>query len=308
MGRPPQLYSISTGPENVDRQFTRAAAAIGPVKWGTMPTAWVSQMAATFIISVMPPTFGSVERMKSTSWFSTSLLKSHLSPPFFAVGQRHRRHLPELWNVLQRVLVGDRVFDEERLIGFDGLAGTQRVVQVEALVKGDAPVAVRPHALAHVLAILFHPAHHRARVVDAADRHVTRRHAEGAIPGFHRGFGALFARRLRFPSVRFQPLGHLSDEDRQFCRRTDAYLMVLAGGDAGLRLGEIISLEWRDIDLAARRLTVECSDWQGHVTVPKGGRSRQLPMTQRLTAALERSSASARRARVVPTGRVADHS
>jgi integrase len=63
-------------------------------------------------------------------------------------------------------------------------------------------------------------------------------------------------------------------------RGTDAYLMVLAGGDAGLRLGEIIALEWRDIDLAARRLTVERSDWQGHVTVPKGGRSRQLPMTQ----------------------------
>jgi integrase len=70
-------------------------------------------------------------------------------------------------------------------------------------------------------------------------------------------------------------------------RGTDAYLMVLAGGDAGLRLGEIVALEWRDIDLAARRLTVDRSDWLGHVTVPKGGRSRQLPMTQRLTAALK---------------------
>ena len=63
--------------------------------------------------------------------------------------------------------------------------------------------------------------------------------------------------------------------------------MVLLGGDAGLRLGEIIALEWRDVDLQARRLTVQRSDWQGHVTVPKGGRSRQLPMTQRLTAALK---------------------
>jgi len=70
-------------------------------------------------------------------------------------------------------------------------------------------------------------------------------------------------------------------------RRTDAYLMVLAGGDAGLRLGEIVALEWRDIDLAERRLTVERSDWLGHVTVPNGGRSRQLPLTQRLTAALK---------------------
>ena len=69
-------------------------------------------------------------------------------------------------------------------------------------------------------------------------------------------------------------------------RGTDAYLMVLAGGDAGLRLGEIVALEWRDIDLAARRLTVERSSWRGQVTVPKGGRSRQLPLTQRQTAAL----------------------
>jgi integrase len=70
-------------------------------------------------------------------------------------------------------------------------------------------------------------------------------------------------------------------------RGTEAYLMVLLGGDAGLRLGEILALEWRDVDPTARRLTVQRSDWLGHVTVPKGGRSRQLPMTQRLTAALK---------------------
>jgi len=72
-------------------------------------------------------------------------------------------------------------------------------------------------------------------------------------------------------------------------RGVEAYLMALLGGDAGLRLGEIVALEWRDVDLAARRLTVERSDWLGHVGVPKGGRSRQLPMTQRLAAALKKS-------------------
>jgi integrase len=70
-------------------------------------------------------------------------------------------------------------------------------------------------------------------------------------------------------------------------REGQAYLMTLLGGDAGLRLGEIVALEWRDVDLGARRLSVERSDWLGHVDVPKGGRSRQLPMTQRLTAALK---------------------
>ena len=52
-------------------------------------------------------------------------------------------------------------------------------------------------------------------------------------------------------------------------RDAQAYLMVLLGGDAGLRLGEIIGLEWRDVELGARRLTVERSEWLGHVTVPK---------------------------------------
>ncbi len=70
-------------------------------------------------------------------------------------------------------------------------------------------------------------------------------------------------------------------------RGVETYLMVLLGGDAGLRLGEIVALEWCDVDLPARRLTVQRSDWLGHVTVPKGGRLRQLPMTQRLTAAMK---------------------
>jgi integrase len=74
--------------------------------------------------------------------------------------------------------------------------------------------------------------------------------------------------------------------------------MLLADGDAGLRLGEIIALEWRDIDLAARRLTVERSDWLGHVTAPKGGRS----LAANDAAADGRTqgpSTPARRARVV---------
>jgi integrase len=56
-------------------------------------------------------------------------------------------------------------------------------------------------------------------------------------------------------------------------RSREAYLVVLLGGDAGLRLGEIVALEWSDADLHTRRLTVQRSDWCGHVTVPKSGRT-----------------------------------
>jgi integrase len=64
------------------------------------------------------------------------------------------------------------------------------------------------------------------------------------------------------------------------------HLIVLLGGDAGLRCGEIMALQWADVDLAQRRVCVSRSEWKGHVTVPKGGRLRHVPLTARLADAL----------------------
>ena len=65
--------------------------------------------------------------------------------------------------------------------------------------------------------------------------------------------------------------------------------IVLLGGEAGLRLGEMLALEWRDVDLVNRRICIERSDWRGHVTSPKGGRLRHVLMTKRLLTALRKS-------------------
>ena len=65
-----------------------------------------------------------------------------------------------------------------------------------------------------------------------------------------------------------------------------ALLVVLLGGEAGLRCGEIMALEWTDIDFAKRQLTVARSEWKGHVTMPKGCRIRYVPLTRRLTDGL----------------------
>jgi integrase len=62
--------------------------------------------------------------------------------------------------------------------------------------------------------------------------------------------------------------------------------LVLFGGDAGLRRGEIAALEWEDVDLWNEVLTVRRTVYQGEVTLPKGGRARKLPMTKRLVAVL----------------------
>jgi integrase len=61
---------------------------------------------------------------------------------------------------------------------------------------------------------------------------------------------------------------------------------VLLGGEAGLRRGEMIGLEWTDLDLDKRQLCVARSEWRGHVGAPKSGRIRYLPLTKRLVTAL----------------------
>ena len=53
-----------------------------------------------------------------------------------------------------------------------------------------------------------------------------------------------------------------------------------------MRRGEMIALEWTDVDLVNRQLCIRRSDWNGQVTTPKGGRLRHVPLTRRLTAAL----------------------
>ena len=62
-------------------------------------------------------------------------------------------------------------------------------------------------------------------------------------------------------------------------------IIVLLGGEAGLRCGEMMALEWGDVDLGKRQICVARSEWKGHVTAPKGGRLRYVPMTVRLATA-----------------------
>ena len=85
-------------------------------------------------------------------------------------------------------------------------------------------------------------------------------------------------------SLDFDAFEKLVDAARSLDPRT--HLIVLLGGEAGLRCGEMMALEWSDVDLANRQLTIRRSEWNGHVTSPKGGRSRHVPLTRRLAAAL----------------------
>ena len=68
----------------------------------------------------------------------------------------------------------------------------------------------------------------------------------------------------------------------------NAQVIVLLGGDAGLRGGEMRALEWTDVNLQKRQLRVERNDWRGEVTSTKGNRVRYVPLTRRLAEALKK--------------------
>lgn len=67
----------------------------------------------------------------------------------------------------------------------------------------------------------------------------------------------------------------------------DALLVVLLGGEAGLRRGEIRGIKWQDIDFKRGTITVARRIWQQEVGPPKGGRPRTLPLLPRLAEALK---------------------
>src|SRR5690242_19182471 len=76
--------------------------------------------------------------------------------------------------------------------------------------------------------------------------------------------------------------------------RTDDLVTVLLSADAGLRRGEVIGLEWNDLDVKRGELTVQRAVYRGVVDTPKGGKTRTIPMTSRHRAALQATSASRR--------------
>lgn len=55
----------------------------------------------------------------------------------------------------------------------------------------------------------------------------------------------------------------------------NAHLIMLLGGDAALRGGEMRALEWSDVNLKRRQLRVERNDWKGQVSSTR--RTRGVP-------------------------------
>ncbi len=78
----------------------------------------------------------------------------------------------------------------------------------------------------------------------------------------------------KFDFLTFEELERFLDAVKDDAERR---AMVLLGAEAGLRMSEIIALEWDDVDLMANKLTVRRCAWKGTIDSPKGGRERTVP-------------------------------
>jgi len=64
--------------------------------------------------------------------------------------------------------------------------------------------------------------------------------------------------------------------------------LYLAAAFTGLRQGELIALRWRDVDFAGSAIRVRASYTNGHLTTPKSGKVRSVPMAAKVAEALAR--------------------
>ncbi len=62
--------------------------------------------------------------------------------------------------------------------------------------------------------------------------------------------------------------------------------LFLTAAFTGLRMGELLALTWRDVDFAGSAVRVRASYYAGHLTRPKSGKVRAVPLAQDVAAAL----------------------
>ena len=63
--------------------------------------------------------------------------------------------------------------------------------------------------------------------------------------------------------------------------------MILVVLRTGMRIGELLALQWQDVDLVAGRITVRRNVVWGHLGTPKSGKSREIPLSNDALKALK---------------------
>jgi integrase len=91
---------------------------------------------------------------------------------------------------------------------------------------------------------------------------------------------------LRVPPQEFQFLGFEEAERFLTAAPPRWKSMLTIALHTGLRLGELLALRWEDIDLVAGKLVVRRTLWHDIEGSPKGGRFREVPLSQTAIATL----------------------
>lgn len=97
-------------------------------------------------------------------------------------------------------------------------------------------------------------------------------------------------RWMKIPESRFRFLD-FDEADRLLTAAKEEpdqawWAMALVALNTGMRQGELLAIEWDDIDLVAARLVVRRSVTRGVLGTPKSGRNRQIDLNSRVVAAL----------------------
>ena len=99
--------------------------------------------------------------------------------------------------------------------------------------------------------------------------------------------GKIFIRQSQKPKIdpyNMDELATLLDTCQSYFPRHYPPILTLAR--TGIRFGECLGLQWKDIDFNGRFITIERSLSKGKIETPKSGQSRKVDMSQQLTNTL----------------------
>ena len=142
---------MSTWPGNAIIVCMWPAVATGPVKCGTMPTLWVSQIAMILQHLGDAADVGQRRAREVDVALLDERAELRSRSPLLAGRERHRRQQPQLRDLRAELLLANRVLDAERTGRLHEPADFHRLVEVELLVQIDHPVAVGTDAVADLL-------------------------------------------------------------------------------------------------------------------------------------------------------------
>lgn len=90
--------------------------------------------------------------------------------------------------------------------------------------------------------------------------------------------------QLGFDPLNREELFILLETFRQYYPRH--YPMLLTLARTGMRIGEVLALQWGDIDFNGRFITVQRGISRGKIETPKNGKTRRVDMSKQLTEVL----------------------